>query len=543
MKMDGQVIAPVMRSVLFALMVMLTACGQQAETNKPAGELEAKTKPAATRRIRLPAVAGLFYPKDREALGSTIDRLLAAAPANRVEGVRALICPHAGYEFSGPTAATAYKLLAGGAYDTVIILAASHYALFPGASVPASDGYATPLGIVPVSDKARQLAKQAPFVLEPRCPVQRPSWSSRASKPAPAAGEDTPETWEHSVEVQVPFLQRTLKDFQVLPVIFGNANPEQVARALAPLVDGRTLVIASTDLSHFLSYDEAKKRDAATVKAICDLKSDDIGDHDACGHAAVRTLLCLARKNNWTARLLDCRNSGDIAKSPERIVGYAAVAFTGPPGTRKTPPPRNDGNAAAATQPARFSPADRKAMLALARGAVEAAARGEALPDPDKANLPSLCRQSKGCFVTLNKHGELRGCIGYIMPLKPLGQAIVDNACSAATRDHRFPPVTREEVGDLEIEISVLTVPQPLEFSSPEDLLTKLRPRVDGVILQVRNFQATFLPQVWEKIPQKEEFLNQLAYKAGLQPSNWRMSEAKVMTYQVEAFSEKDAGK
>ena len=535
MKMDGQVIAPVMRSVLFALMVMLTACGQQAETNKPAGELEAKTKPAATRRIRLPAVAGLFYPKDREALGSTIDRLLAAAPANRVEGVRALICPHAGYEFSGPTAATAYKLLAGGAYDTVIILAASHYALFPGASVPASDGYATPLGIVPVSDKARQLAKQAPFVLEPRCPVQRPSWSSRASKPAPAAGEDTPETWEHSVEVQVPFLQRTLKDFQVLPVIFGNANPEQVARALAPLVDGRTLVIASTDLSHYHPYAEAQALDRQTVRWICDQDTRALGsegaEERACGRLPVMALLHLAKLKGWKPQLLDYRNSGDTAGDKGRVVGYAAVAFVAA-----------EAKPAAASDPLRpgasFSSTERKFLLDLARQTLRRVAAGGGLSEVDGEKVPAACRAAKGCFVTLTRDGQLRGCIGNILPAGPLYKAVIENTRNAALRDPRFSPVTAGEAGMLHIEISVLSVPEPLVFASPEDLLTKLQPHQDGVLLKIGERGATFLPQVWEQLRDKVEFLEHLSQKAGGPAGAWRGENVTVSIYHAEAFAE-----
>jgi len=526
------------------LLLCLILLAQAAQAGCPRRQPPPPASPAArTAKARQAAVAGLFYPQRKESLEQEIDKHLGQAADLKLADLRAVICPHAGYEFSGPVAAHAYRQLQGRAYKTVIALAGSHYALFSGGCLGDYTSLATPLGEVPVSPLSDELDGRGPFARHLVSRVDRPGWWRQSPAEVPPFGQDTPMTWEHSLEVQLPFLQRVLTGFQVVPVVFGEVDPAQAAEALDAFLDEQTLVVASTDLSHFLSYDEAKSRDAATVKAICDLKADEVGDHDACGHAAVRTLICLARKNHWTARLLDCRNSGDTAKSPERIVGYAAIAFTGPPGVRKTPPPRNYSTPAAATQPAQFSPADRKAMLALARCAVEAAARGTSLPDPGQASLPSPCRYSKGCFVTLNKRGELRGCIGNIMPQRPLGQAIVDNACSAATRDHRFPPVTPEELAELDIEISVLTVPQPLEFASPEDLLAKLRPHADGVILQVGNFQATFLPQVWEKIPQREAFLNQLAYKAGLQPSGWRMSEAKVMTYQVEAFSEKDAGK
>jgi hypothetical protein len=164
-------------------------------------------KAGAKQLVREPAVAGLFYPKDPAELSRMIDRLLAAAPIEPVADLKAIVCPHAGYEFSGPTAAYAYKNLVGRRFETVIILAPSHYARFDGASVPAVDAYRTPLGLVPISPKARALAKISPCLSEPCCPVQRPDWWQQSSKPAPDPAKDTPDTWEHSAEVQVPFLQ------------------------------------------------------------------------------------------------------------------------------------------------------------------------------------------------------------------------------------------------------------------------------------------------------------------------------------------------
>src|ERR1035441_2583881 len=178
-------------------------------------------KAVAKQLVREPAVAGLFYPKDPAELSRMIDRLLAAAPVATIGDLKAIVCPHAGYEFSGPTAAYAYKNLIGRRFDTVIILAPSHYALFDGASVPAVDAYRTPLGLVPISPKARALAKTSPCLSEPFCPVQRPPWWQQSSKPAPDPGKDTPDTWEHPPDDQVPFLQKVLTNFAILPVVFG----------------------------------------------------------------------------------------------------------------------------------------------------------------------------------------------------------------------------------------------------------------------------------------------------------------------------------
>jgi hypothetical protein len=519
------------------LVISLAAASGLAETTNIISPPAAPSGTNAPQRIRLPAVAGLFYPKDPKALAGAVSRCMASAPTNSVSGVRALICPHAGYEYSGLVAAQAYRSIAGGTFHTVIILAASHYALFEGVSVPGTDAYETPLGRVPVSEKARQLAKQRPFVLEPRCLVQRPQWSAMASKPPPPQGDDTPDTWEHSVEVQVPFLQQTLKEFKVLPVMFGRADPETVAKALAPLIDNQTLVVASSDLSHYHPYEEACKLDRQTVKWVCDfdlaaLRAPAAEDR-ACGLMPILTALHLAKLKGWKPRLLDYRNSGDTAGDKSRVVGYAAIAFMEADAT-----PAPEKAAPEAKPAAQFGPAERKFVLELARRTLTEVTAGRPLPEIKLDTVPEACRAPKGCFVTLTKSGQLRGCIGNILPAGPLFQSVAENTRGAALRDTRFPPVTAGEAGQLHIEVSVLTVPEPLAFASPDDLLAKLQPHRDGVVLRIGERGATFLPQVWEQLPDKTEFLNHLSAKAGCEPSAWRGRDVTLSIYHVEAFEE-----
>jgi AmmeMemoRadiSam system protein A len=478
--------------------------------------------PAAAGKVREPAVAGLFYPKDPTELGRMIDACLAAAKVEPLPGeLKALICPHAGYPYSGPVAAYAYKLLVGRSYDTVVVMGPSHYADLHAASVTDAAVYRTPLGDVPISAKAKKLAALRPFALEPPCFVQRPDWWSQSSRAAPAV--DTADTWEHSVEVEVPFLQRTLKTFQLVSVVCGEFDEPRAARALEQILDDRTLIVASSDLSHYYSYAQARELDARTVAAICRLDPDAVGDEDACGHTPIRTLLYVARQQGWKARLLDCRNSGDTTGEKARVVGYAAIAFYAP-----------------SPQTAQFTREDRKFLLDLARRTVSAAATTGQLPAVSADGLAPKFTEPKGCFVTLTKSGQLRGCIGYIMAQGPLYRAVIENARNAALRDPRFEPVTPREVSQLEIEISVLTEPQPLFFSSPEDLLRRLRPGVDGVVLQLGGRGATYLPQVWEQIPDREDFLNNLAEKAGCAPSAWREPGTSVLIYHVESFKESD---
>jgi AmmeMemoRadiSam system protein A len=477
-------------------------------------------KPALV--VREPAVAGLFYPRDAAQLSQTLDALLARARLRVIEGeLRAILCPHAGYEFSGPVAAEAYRLLAGRAYDTVVILAPSHYALFRGASVIAADAYRTPLGLVPVSPKAKQWAEAEPFVLEPKCLVQRPQWSKQASHPEPGFGEDTPETWEHSAEVEVPFLQKTLANFSLVSIITGEVDPAKLAQALADRLDNKTLLIASTDLSHYYPYDIAREKDARCVSAICDLDVDRMKAEEACGKTGVLTLLSLARSKGWKATLLDCRNSGDTAGRKDSVVGYAAIAFCSP-------------------SPQVFSCEDRVQLLRLARRSLTEVVTNDQLPEVKTNAFPQKFAEVKGCFVTLTERGRLRGCIGHIQPQKPLYKAVMDNSLNAAKRDPRFKPVRPDELDQVEIEISVLTVPEPLAFSSPEDLLAKLQPHRDGVVLQMDGRSATYLPQVWEEIPDKTRFLDTLAQKAGAAAGDWRAPGTQVFIYRVESFKESE---
>ena len=511
--------------VALALLTAGFGCGARPEasgggqiTNQTAAEASAKSK----QRVRAPAVAGLFYPGEPAKLARAVDTLLAAAPARSIPRLRGLICPHAGYEFSGQTAAVGYKLLAGRDVQTVVVMGPSHYALLHGACIPQAEEYETPLGRVPISEKAKDLAGVAPFMVERPCLVQRPGWWQQAPKTAPPEGQDTPETWEHSVEVQVPFLQRVLTNFELLPVVIGDADPAAVAKALGPLLNDRTIVVASTDLSHYHSYEAARGMDDRCVKAICDLDIDAMKGQEACGEVPVLVLLHLARQKGWKAQLLDYRNSGDVTGDKSRVVGYTAVAFYAP----------GQEN---------FGAEERKYLLELARRTLKSVTANGSLPEMSEKDVPPTLLEKRACFVTLTKGGALRGCIGHLTAIEPLHQAVADNARNAALRDPRFPPVQPDEVGELKIEISVLTQPQPLAFTSPEDLVDKLHPNEDGVLLHIGERTATFLPQVWAQIPDKVKFLEHLSQKAGCEPSAWRGKDVSVEVYHVECFEEEHA--
>ena len=482
--------------------------------------------------VRPAAVAGLFYPADPNTLSNLIDGFLARANPPPVGHVRALICPHAGYEFSGPVAAFSYKLLAGrDDIRTVIVIGPTHYAEMMGAYVTPAGAYVTPLGTVPISPKAKALAKAKPFVAGQTYRVYRPEWWRQSPQTPPAFGQDTPETWEHSVENQIPFLQKVLKNFQLVPITVGQTDPAELADAINAQLDDNTLIVVSTDLSHFYPYEQAKVLDGRFIKAVYDLDIDRAENQEACGKVGVLALMHLAKRKGWQPQLLDYRNSGDTSGDKSRVVGYAAIAFCSQAATtEKTEKSQvTDMN---------LPNPERKFLLDLARKTIKQVAATGTLPPANPAGLSPRLTEPKGCFVTLTEGGQLRGCIGHIFPQEPLYQAVMDCARSAALEDPRFAPVRAGEVDKLQIEISVLTVPQPLAFSSWQDLLSKLQPNRDGVVLKIGPYMATYLPQVWEQIPDKEEFMTSLAEKAGCRGDAWKTPGAEVRIYHVEAFKE-----
>lgn len=444
--------------------------------------------------IRPAAVAGAFYAGNAETLRHDIQAYLDAA---RVLPLRpkALVAPHAGYIYSGATAATAYALLRPlkGAITRVVLLGPTHRLWVPGMALPGVDRFRTPLGDIPLD--AQAIAGIADL---PQIEVN------------PAAHAQ-----EHSLEVHLPFLQSVLGDFRLVPLAVGGATPAQVADVLERLWGGpETLIVVSSDLSHFLPYADAQAKDAATVQTILHLDATLVGDR-ACGAHPVNGLLVSARRKGLVAHLLDLRNSGDTAGDKQRVVGYAAIAFT----------------EAEAAKPAGI---DKGALLtSLARAAIQSKLNAETinLPYPDWLKAPGAT------FVTLTQNGQLRGCIGSLEAHRPLGQDLIENARAAAFRDPRFAALSAEELPRTRVEVSILTPAQAMTFDSEADLLRQLRPGVDGIILEHGGHRATFLPQVWEQLPDARVFMAHLKQKAGL-PADFWADDMRVARYCVDKFKE-----
>jgi len=463
--------------------------------------------------IRKAVWAGKFYPGSRSELIETIRRLTLKAEKTAFslppqKTLKALILPHAGYVYSGWTAAHASRVLRGKRFPKVLLLGPDHRVGFRNGAVSDAKAWETPLGLVRLHRDAATLIK-----------------GSHRYQPVPAS-----DAMEHSLEVILPFLQVYLDRFQLVPVVLGPGEIDRFAGDLDRLIDEDTLLVISSDLSHYLPYDEAVLRDKETLRMILDLSSEAFSrrDNAACGRAPILVGMELARRHGWHPEVIHYANSGDTAGGKDRVVGYAAIAFYGDA--------MNDQK----KDQDRLSDENGQALVRLARRTIQARlGRKEEVPSDEETMLASTHFDSRrGTFVTLKIDGHLRGCIGSLTADESLREGVRRNAVSAAFRDPRFGPLTASELDRVDIEVSILTEPRELEFTDAEDLLSKLRVNIDGVIIKKGFARSTFLPQVWEQLPRPEEFLSHLCMKAGLPADAWKQPGLKVSTYQVQYFEE-----
>ncbi|MBN2206505.1 MAG: AmmeMemoRadiSam system protein B [Candidatus Aminicenantes bacterium] len=455
--------------------------------------------------LRAPVFAGQFYDADGGRLAAQIQRFLDAAdvgppPAARIP---AIIVPHAGYVYSGPTAAFGYKLVRGSGVRSVIILAPSHRYGFRGGAVWPRGGFATPLGTAAVDEAlAAEVLRATGF-------------------------REIPEAFaeEHAVEVQVPFIQTVLPGAKIVPVVLGGLD-ERGVRALANDLAGflsrpGILAVCSTDMSHYLPKAAANRVDAETAALIRDFRADELirklaeGANILCGGTAVAAVLLAARKAGASeVRLLHYADSSDAGAPTDGVVGYLAAAVL----------------AAERAPDVALSDEEKKGLLRLARTAVETSVRTGRAPDADVgADAPNLTA-ARGAFVTIKKRGRLRGCIGFAEPVLPLATAVVRAAAAAATEDPRFPPVDESELGELEYELSVLTPARRIQ--NPKEV----RVGTHGLIIAQGGRRGLLLPQVpVEQGWNRDRFLRQACLKAGLPETAWQTG-AEIYVFEAIVF-------
>jgi AmmeMemoRadiSam system protein B/AmmeMemoRadiSam system protein A len=478
--------------------------------------------------IREGALAGTWYPADPKELAAQVDGFLSATGGSTPAGtIRALLVPHAGYAYSGPTAGTGYALVKGRTYRRVLILAPAHRNGSRGLSVDAVDAYRTPLGEVPLELKAIGTLRPSPLVR--------------------ADGDSDGQ--EHAIEIQLPLLQRALAPgWRLIPILVGDLTDAEAGTAadlLRPLADAETLIVVSSDFTHYgprFGY-RPFPLDDHTPEHLKDLDGGAIARilaKDAAGFSAFQeetgVTLCGDRPIGILLRMLGpgaqveriaYTTSGALTGDYRNSVSYAVLAVTDPAplASAAALPPAVTAPALPATGTgtgAGLTESDLQALHRLAIFSLDTAVLGPSSARNEAAqqatsNLPESLRAPAGAFVTLKRHGELRGCIGTIEPREPLYRAIVSNSVNAALRDPRFDPVEPAELKDLEVEVSVLTPPRPLarweEFQVGKQ----------GIILTKGNRRAVFLPEVaTEQGWTREDTLSHLARKAGLPADAWR---------------------
>jgi MEMO1 family protein len=439
--------------------------------------------------IRLPAVSGKFYPDDPLALTSDVQRYIAAAAGQNTSGApKILIVPHAGYVYSGAVAGAAYAALeqAADKITKVVLFGPAHRIAFRGLAAPVATTFDTPLGPLPIDQHAIAAIRDMSQVTQ----------------------RDDAHAEEHSLEVQLPFLQILLGAFDLTPIVVGEASSQEVAAVMDRLWGGEeTLIVISSDLSHYLEHGAAQRLDAETAVAIETLNPERIGHNQACGRIPVAGALLTARSRGMRVVRYDLRNSGDTAGGKDRVVGYGAWGLYDAPDTQN-----EDRN---------LLRDHGKQLLQAAGAAIKRGLAKGAPPEVNVASFPDALHDSRATFVTLKKNDALRGCIGSITAHRPLINDVVANAYAAAFKDPRFPPLQKDELESLTLSISLLGKPEGMMFDNETDFVDQIRPGADGLIIEDQGRRAVFLPQVWEDLPTKPQFLAHLKQKAGLAADHW----------------------
>jgi len=475
---------------------------------------------------RNPAVSGQFYSDDPEKLKNTIELFFTDAIKPKSEKPVSIIVPHAGYIYSGQIAADAYNQATGYNYDLIVILGTNHTtAGFDKISVYAGKGYKTPLGIAEIDQTlAKQLIDSDPDIV---------------------FNPDVHES-EHSVEVQIPFIQYKFPGIRIVTAIIGHPGLElcqKFGKLLAKkLRDKNALIVASSDLSHYPSFRDANRVDKESLEMICNMDPELLSKYwrekpktyvpqlstRACGKAPVLSTIYAAKELGANCgKLISYANSGHLPISnKDRVVGYGAVVFCKSDNCRgKTGEVKNE------IETGELIDQHKIVLLKFARKNIEQFLRNEIIPLPRTEH--NALTQKQGAFVTLKKNGHLRGCIGHMSEDQPLYQVVGNMALAAAFQDRRFSPLKKEEIDNIEIEISVLTPAKTIK-SFKEIVIGR-----DGVILSKDGYRAVFLPQVApEQGWSRKEMLEHLSQKAGLSKHSWK--NARLSVFQAIVFHESD---
>lgn len=485
-------------------------------------------------KVRKSAVSGMFYPGSERALRQTVKEFMDSVDSPQIEArLLGLIVPHAGYQYSGQVAAYAYKQLQGRSFNTVILIGPSHYIGFEGISVASEDFWETPIGRVAVDTTlAQRLVEENDKIMFYPSAHQR----------------------EHSLEVQLPFLQEVLgDDFQILPLVIGNQsyqNCELLRDALVKILKQQEgiLLVASTDLSHYYPYDVAVNMDKTALKEIERLSPEELnmklekGICQLCGSSSVLSLLLIAKEvGARRVEVLKYANSGDVTGDKSRVVGYAAIAiyYEDISSDKKEHVEESVKRSFTKVQRSNkeeYTEEEKHQLIEIALQSIQNAVNKREISLKewlDIEKLPASLKQKKGAFVTIKKQNQLRGCIGYIEAEYPLYLTVHQAAIAAATRDFRFSPVSPEELKQLSIEISILS---PLE--KVEDI-QQIEIGRHGLMIRKGFHSGLLLPQVaTEHHLDRVKFLEQTCLKAGLNRDEWKQKGTELYMFSAFVFGE-----
>lgn len=442
--------------------------------------------------VRDPVFPGSWYPENKNELADLVNEYLDNAQKLEIDGeIKAIIVPHAGYAYSGQIAATAFKQLEK-EYDNVFLIGPSHRYSLTGASISNFDYYSTPLGEIKLSKKIQEMLKE------------------KLINNIEEAHEN-----EHSLEIELPFLQRQLNGFEIIPILVGPIDTNEFKDLLNKYLGENDLIVASVDLSHYYNYNEAVQLDSYSIGKILDLDDEAILSSEIDAPWAISSLLKIAKEKSWKPYLIIYANSGDVTGDEESVVGYASIIFV-----------------------ETLSEDEKRFLLELARESAETYLKEGKKLEINERKIPKKLKNKMGCFVTFTEDEQLRGCIGDILPKRPLYECVIENAINAAINDMRFNPVIYEEMKEIKIDINILSAPILLDRKNPEELLVKLKPFEHGVVLKRELYQSTYLPIVWKQISNKQDFLSNLCVKGQMEADCWKDPKTEIYVYTAENFAE-----
>lgn len=501
---------------------------------------KSQSKGLEGKNIKRSKLAGSWYPAGGSELRKEIEGFLKTSSSLETENILAMISPHAGYVYSGQAAAYGYKALKGKDYKRIFIFAPSHYAPMHGFSVSDYDGYETPLGIVNIDrDVVNELKKNTLFVNAPK--IHEP---------------------EHAIEIQLPFLQSVLKDFKVVPVLFGELyekDYDSLAGFFRKYVGGENLFVVSSDFTHYgqrfdyepfkfkgeptkeIVKDELKKLDSGAVAEIERMNFRGFTDYTQktgitiCGRVPIALLLKIFEGiKGIRPKLLDYYTSIDSTGDHSSSVSYVSMVFLGGPGPTK----KGESEIMPKTEEYKLSGEEKRTLLEISRDTLKMYLSQERYPTKEKYKITPNLEAKRGVFVTLTENGDLRGCIGYIEGIKPVYQAVMENTVNAALEDPRFPSVTKDEVGKIDIEISVMT---PL---AKVEKIEEIEVGKHGLVISRGWNRGLLLPQVatewhWDR----NQFLEAVSNKAGLDKSAWKDKASQIYKFSAIVFNEKELKK